>query len=95
MNKKKIIKLSPLIVLVLAAVCLLVTVLMTNIILIKWHIVGMGFLAIATITQIIHEKYGYWMTLLPLISGTFSFAALTPMIFLFGIGVIQFDPSFC
>jgi hypothetical protein len=89
----KIIKLSPLIVL-LIAIYLLITVSMTDVSLVKWHIVGLVLLAIAITIQIFHEKYGYWLTAFLLIIGTFSFAALTPIIFYFGIGSIRFDPLF-
>ena len=94
MEKEKIIKLSPLIVLLVATIHLLITILVTDITLVKWHIVGLVFLGIATTTQIFNEKYGYWMTAMLLVFGTFSFAALTPWIFTFGIGPIQFDLLF-
>src|SRR5687767_3872222 len=94
MKKEKIMKLSPLVVLLVATVHLLITVLVTNITLVKWHIVGLVFLGIATTAQIFNEKYGYWVTALLLIFGTFSFAALTPWIFTFGIGPVQFDLLF-
>ena len=90
----RIIKLSPLIVLLIAAVYLLITVSVTDASLVKWHIIGLVLLAITITTQISHEKYGYWMTAFLLIMGTFSFAALTPTIFYFGIGPIHFDPLF-
>ena len=91
---KRTIKLSPLIVLVIAAIYLLITVSVTDVFLVKWHIAGLVLLAIAIAAQIFHEKYGYWITALLLIIGTFSFAALTPTIFYFGIGAIHFDPLF-
>ena len=94
MNKEKLIKLSPLIVLLIASAHLLITVFTTDITLIKWHIIGLIFLGIATTTQIFNEKYGYWMTAMLLMFGTFSFAALTPWIFTFGIGPVQFDLLF-
>jgi hypothetical protein len=90
----KIAKLSPLIILLVTTLYLLGTVLLTNIALNKWHIVGLVLLGIATTTQIFDEKYGYWMTALLLIFGTFSFAALTPSIFTFGIGALEFDLFF-
>jgi hypothetical protein len=94
MKKEKIIKSTPLIVLLVATAYLLITVLTTDITLVKWHIVGLVFLGIATTAQMFNEKYGYWMTAMLLIFGTFSFAALTPWIFTFGIGPVQFDLLF-
>jgi hypothetical protein len=94
MKKNKIVRLLPLIVLLIAATCLLITILITDITLIKGHIVGLVFLTIATTIQIFNEKYRYWLTAMLLIFGTFSFAALTPSIVTIGIGIIQIDLLF-
>ena len=94
MKKEKIIKLSPLIVLLIATAHLLITVLTTDIALDKWHIFALVFLGIVTTTQVFNEKYGYWLTAMLLIFGTFSFAALTPSIFTFRIGPVHFDLLF-
>lgn len=91
---KKIVNLLPLIMLLAAAIYLLLSVLISNVVLVKWHIVGLVFLAIATTAQVFNARYGYFFTALLLIFGTFSFAALTPWIVTFGIGPIQFDLFF-
>lgn len=91
---KKLIKLLPLIMMWIAMVCLLLSMSIWSVALVKSHIVGLVFLAIATTTQVFNTKYGYFMTGLLLVIGTFSFAALTPWIVTFGIGPVKFDIFF-
>ena len=91
MNYKRIIKLLPLIILIIATAILLITVTITDTSLVKYHIVGLVLLAIAITTQIFNEKMGYQFTGGVLLIGTFAFAAFTPTIFTFNISIVSID----
>jgi hypothetical protein len=92
MYLQKTIKLSPLIILLIATVYLLISVIATNVVLVKGHIVGLILIAIAITAQFFDDKYGYWLTGFLLIVTTFSFAAFTPTIYSLGIGPAKIDP---
>jgi hypothetical protein len=91
MNFKRIIKLLPLFILIIATAILIITVMTTDTSLVKYHIVGLVLLAIAITTQIFNEKIGYQVTGGMLLIGTFTFAAFTPTIFTFNISILKID----
>ena len=91
MKKSILVKLLPLIFLVITTIYLLVTIAMTNTVLMNSHVIGLVLLGMVIVTQIFSMKYGYWSTAFLLLLGTFSIASFTPTIFYFRIGVIKID----
>jgi hypothetical protein len=87
----KVIKLLPLLCLVIAAIILLFTGMVTNVVLMKEHILGIVLLAIAVTIQAFNTTMGYQATGLVLLISTFSFAAYTATIWTIGIGFITVD----
>jgi hypothetical protein len=92
MKKEKIIKLSPLIVLLVATAYLVITILTTDTALVSGILLDLYFLESWRLRQTFNEKYGYWMTAFLLMLATFSFAAFTPTIYFIRIGIIKIDP---
>jgi len=94
MQKKKLLKLLPLGILIGAELFLLGTVALTNVVFMRAHIVGLVMLGIVTAIQFFNEEIGYKATAILLLLGTFAVAAFTPTIFTVSVGVIRFD-VFC
>ena len=94
MNKSKIIKLIPLIVLILATIVLLISAITGTIVLMKQHIIGLALLAIAGLVQALNGKTGYQITGVILLIGAFAFAAFTPTIYTFYFRIASLKISF-
>jgi hypothetical protein len=94
MKKDKLVKLLPLLTLALATIILLFTTMITDIVQVKEHLVGLVFLAIVIGIQAFNTKMGYQATGVVLLISTFAFAGYTSTIFFVRIGIITID-LFC
>lgn len=88
MSTERFVKLTPLLTVVLFSIYLLLVTGLTEVMLMKSHIVGLVTLGIVIIIQLIHREAGYYATLFMNAMGTACIAAFTPTVYTIRIFVI-------
>ncbi|MDJ1469353.1 hypothetical protein QNI19_14420 [Cytophagaceae bacterium DM2B3-1] len=92
MSKKQIIKLLPLIILVLTALILVITLITTNMVFQKEHIIGLVLLSIIIVIQYIKTQIGYQVTGILLFLGIFSVISFIPSVVYIQLGFLHIEP---
>lgn len=94
LEKKQLIKILPLLILIATSIISLVIVLSTNVIISQPHFIGLALLLASIIGYFFNIKIGAILSLITVLAGLFTLAAFTTTIVYFSIGSLKMD-VFC